>query len=91
MTTPQITDEMRRTVLEEECGLNGHFLALDRMVSAPDGRVWVRGPQGQEPHLRCTRCHLAWIVVAEPGRGYSDASTRYKARLRPGDPATARP
>lgn len=89
---PELTDEIRQAVRDEDCARLGHQFQLENMLRGPSGPpVEVRGPDGQLPHLLCPRCGRVWLLVEEAGRGYQDADNRFRGRLRDDDPGKRRP
>lgn len=90
----EITDEMRRAVLDEMCALEGHVLNINTAIG--------RGPQGQEPmsirarnedelpHIACSRCGKTWLVVEEPGEGYEAAEAALQSSLKATDDLSKR-
>jgi hypothetical protein len=91
VTTPtQITPEMRQAVLAEECRRRGdHILLLTNAVQVDGTGSRIAGRDGKLAHMHCDRCGAAWIVVEASGIDYADAAAKYRARLKPDDPAVS--
>ncbi|MFC5996962.1 hypothetical protein ACFQE5_22380 [Pseudonocardia hispaniensis] len=90
----ELTDEIRQAVHDEDCATQGHDLDVSGAMTGhggppTNGRWEVRGPDGQIAHLACRRCGRVWLLIEDAGRGYTDAVTRLKARVK--DPAWVQP
>lgn len=83
----EITDEMRRAVLEQVCADQGHTIDPGPAVSSDNhARYSVKNADpGKLPHLRCIRCDRTWIVIDEAGTSYEDAEEKLRGRVK--DPA----
>ncbi len=84
----ELTDEMRQAVLAEMCEKEGHYLSLgSALVRDEQGHNQIGSQDpGRLPHLSCSRCGRAWIIVDDPGTNYDDAAKKFRGRLRDGDP-----
>lgn len=88
MTSPEITDDIRRRVYRDDCERLGHqinFSSAQTTENRDDGRpaqtVGSSDPL-KLPHITCTRCGRAWIVVPDGGLDYIDAERLLYGMLR---------
>lgn len=93
----ELTDEIRQAVLDEECTRLGHDFDVSTAITGDgntDGppRMTVGSSRNPDhgPHLRCLRCHRAWILVEVPAVSYLAAEADLIGRLRDGDELRAR-
>lgn len=90
MTSPTpVTEEMRRAVYLDDCKRLGHAWTTQAMLRPENVPGWarteLRGPDGQLPHVACSRCGVAALVVADDmGSNYDDALVKFRARVKPG-------
>lgn len=86
----EITDEMRRAVLDEMCATKGHVFNVNKALGRGDQGQYiidVRGPSDDElPHITCSRCTKVWVVVEVPGESYEEAETSFLDQLKANTP-----
>lgn len=81
----EVTDEMRKAVLEEMCETQGHQTGLSNMFTTPVG---THAPHiGNDdpdllPHVFCARCGKVWLVMEDPGEDYEAAEAALLDQLK---------
>ncbi len=80
----EVTDEMRKAVFAELCETQGHALSMaEALRTGDDNRFTVTSSDPNKlPHITCTRCGIAWVVVNEAGTSYEDAEEKLRGRLK---------
>jgi hypothetical protein len=74
----ELTDEMRKAVLDEICLRDGHTVDLTNLLGSNSSMV---GPEGQLPHIVCSRCKRVWLVVETPALDYETAEENAVTQL----------
>lgn len=90
----EITPEVRRAVLIEECRRLGHQVDLDQTLDWRDGggQDLINDPEADRLlRLQCRRCEMVLaIVIPTHGYDYESAEATVYAMLRPEHPLAKR-
>ncbi|HST77285.1 MAG TPA: hypothetical protein VLN58_02230 [Verrucomicrobiae bacterium] len=92
MVNPEITDEIRQKVYDDDCDRNGHNFDFNNVIG-PTDLPNPNDPRGRTkmvlraqdptllPHITCKRCSRIWIVFDANGRNYDEALTELQKRI----------